>query len=83
MFSFIKSLSQHETWVLNRSDVLDIGNKNIVLYRIEFMQAIHSPIDHKYKNHFNVSIGIYKHDKRLSQYNTISLFSIRMGPHGA
>jgi hypothetical protein len=28
---------------LDRSDILDIGNKNIVLYRIEFMPAIHRP----------------------------------------
>jgi hypothetical protein len=42
-FSFIWALSQHKTWVLNRSDILDIGNTNIVLYRIKFMQAIHSP----------------------------------------
>jgi hypothetical protein len=29
--------------VLKRSDILDIGNKNIVSYSIEFMLTIHSP----------------------------------------
>jgi hypothetical protein len=28
---------------LDRSDILDIGNKDIVLYRIEFIPAIHRP----------------------------------------
>jgi hypothetical protein len=34
---------------LDRSDILDIGNKNIVLYRIEFMPAIHRPTGHHSK----------------------------------
>jgi hypothetical protein len=32
--------------VLDRFDILDIGNKNIASYRIEFMPAIHSPISY-------------------------------------
>jgi hypothetical protein len=38
------TVPQHETYILNRSDILDIGNKNIVSYRIKFMPTIHSPI---------------------------------------
>jgi hypothetical protein len=37
------SLYEHKAYVLNRSNILDIANKIIVLYRIEFMPVIHSP----------------------------------------
>jgi hypothetical protein len=37
------SITEHKANVLDRSDILNIGNKNIVLYRIEFMPAIHGP----------------------------------------
>ena len=73
---YIQALLQHKTYMLNRSDILDIGNKNIVSYRIEFMAAIHSPIltsiDHffanpglqkcKQKYYFDSTIGKYKVD---------------------
>jgi hypothetical protein len=42
-YSLYLSITEHKPYVLDRSDKLDIGNKNIVLYRIEFMPAIHSP----------------------------------------
>ena len=41
--SLYVSITEHKAYVLDRSNILDIGNKNIVLYRIEFMTAIHSP----------------------------------------
>jgi hypothetical protein len=37
------SITEREAYILDRSDILDIGNKNIVLYRIEFKPAIHRP----------------------------------------
>jgi hypothetical protein len=40
---FITTLPQNKGYILNRSDILDIGNKNIVSFHIEFMPAIHSP----------------------------------------
>jgi hypothetical protein len=42
-FSLYLSITEHEGYVLDRSNILDIGNKNIVLYRIEFKPAIHRP----------------------------------------
>jgi hypothetical protein len=41
--SLYLSITEHKAYVLDRFDILDIGNKNIVLYRIEFMPAIHRP----------------------------------------
>jgi hypothetical protein len=41
--SLYLSITEHEAYVLDRSDILDIGNKDIVLYLIEFMLAIHRP----------------------------------------
>jgi hypothetical protein len=38
------SITEHEAYVSNISDILNIGNKSIILYRIEFMPAIHMPI---------------------------------------
>jgi hypothetical protein len=48
IFSFIEVLPQHKTDVWNRSDILDNGNRNIVLYHIKFMQAIHSPTTYNF-----------------------------------
>jgi hypothetical protein len=41
--SLYLSITERKAYVLDRSDVLDIGNENIILYRIEFMPAIHRP----------------------------------------
>jgi hypothetical protein len=48
--SLYVSITEHEAYVLDRSDILDIGNRNIVLYRIEFMPTIHRPKDERVKN---------------------------------
>jgi hypothetical protein len=45
ILSIFKHYTDHKAYVLDRSDILDIGNKNIVLYRIEFMPAIHRPTE--------------------------------------
>jgi hypothetical protein len=45
-FSLYLSITEHEAYVLDRSDILDIGNKNIALYCIEFMPVIHRPNKH-------------------------------------
>jgi hypothetical protein len=49
LLSISKHYSEHEAYVLDRYDILDIGNKNIVLYRIEIMPAIHRPNHDVYK----------------------------------
>jgi hypothetical protein len=54
--SLYLSSTEHKAYVLDRSDILDIGNKNIVLYRIEFMPAIHRPTNDIAKvKGFNIS----------------------------
>jgi hypothetical protein len=48
LLSIYISNTEHKAYVLDRSDILDIGNKNIiiVLYRIESMPAIRRPSMH-------------------------------------
>jgi hypothetical protein len=41
--SLYLSIIEHEAYILDRSDILNTGNKNIVLYCIEFMPAMHRP----------------------------------------
>jgi hypothetical protein len=53
------SITEHKAYVLDRSDILDIGNKNIVLYRIEFMMAIHRPST--YWNQQCIFVRIFMH----------------------
>jgi hypothetical protein len=55
--SLYLSITEQKAYVLDISNILDIGNKNIVLYRIEFMPAIHRPTYGTVKPNFEPNLS--------------------------